>query len=179
MLDNLQTAAEGMREYFMLNIPDLLLRTCWEKNPQFNIKTGDLVLFMKDESPIAYNWKLGIVSNLEKDADGEARTAEITYVNSQEIDLPLSKNDKTTVKIMKRITRKSSYTIAKIHSIDEDGLQTNLAYLNALLKEHRNSFYNSEEPTRIETTNTESPLPSDISRVFFMPQLTYLLENKQ
>ena len=43
MLDQLQKAAEKMKEYYLVNVPDLLLRTCWQKDPKFDIKLG---LFM-------------------------------------------------------------------------------------------------------------------------------------
>ena len=40
MIENLQRAAQGMREYFCVNIPDLLLRTCWLDGPKLAIKVG-------------------------------------------------------------------------------------------------------------------------------------------
>ena len=145
-----------MREYFCVNIPDLLLRTCWLDGPKLAIKVGDLVLFMKDESPISYNWKLGLITKLERSLDGDARIAEISYVNPSEAQLPLTKTDKTTAKITKRITRKSSHTIVKIHSIDDEGLQNNLAFLNKLLKETQREV---QEPQKtISTENRQNEI---------------------
>ena len=175
MLENVQTAAKGMKEYFTLNIPDLLLRTTWHNEPKFDIKVGDLVLFMKHENAIEYDWRLGIVHHLEFDRDGVARIASITYSNRSEIDLPLSKEDNTAPKITKRLTRKSSHTIAKIHSINDEGINANLAYLNEVLKDLKPLSENMTKSTTNRNNETE-PLRSDISLAYFKPQLDYLLE---
>ena len=185
ILESIETAANGMKEYFTLNIPDLLLRTTWHDDPKLTIKKGDLVLFMKHENAIEYTWKLGIINDLELDPDGEARIASISYSNSQEIDLPLSKNDTTTPKIVKRITRKSSHTIAKIHSIEDEGISSNLAYLNKVIKglDPSSNFTEGNTADNVNhISNNElrtTPLRSDISLTYFRPQLNYLLEPNQ
>ena len=200
MLDQLQKAAEKMKEYYLVNVPDLLLRTCWQKDPKFDIKLGDLVLFTKRETTMSNDWKLGVIDDLEKDSDNIARIAHIRYFNAEEISLPLTKEDKTTPKAVVHLTRRSSHTIARIHSIDEPGLQNNLAFLNQLLKEsappainptewgnykvdntpNKESNEDSEDMLQKEHHNIDpDPIPRDISRIYFVPQLAYLLENNK
>ena len=153
MIDKLYKATEGMLSFFKVNIPDLLLRSCNTQESRDKINKGDLILFMKDESAIAYNWKMGIVYDLENDDDGNPRILQITYVNKDEISLPLNKNDQKDTSIIKRITRKGIHTIVKLHSIDEKGINSDLAYLNKLLHKHQ---YNCMLPGELVTLVLES-----------------------
>ena len=153
MIDKLYKATEGMLSFFKVNIPDLLLRSCNTQESRDKINKGDLILFMKDESAIAYNWKMGIVYDLENDDDGNPRILQITYVNKDEISLPLNKNDQKDTSITKRITRKGIHTIVKLHSIDEKGINSDLAYLNKLLHKHQ---YNCMLPEELVTLVLES-----------------------
>ena len=134
MMDKLHKAADGMLTFFQVNIPDLLLRTCNTKETKEKIAKGDLVLFMKDESQMTYNWKMGIVYELELDEDKEPRIIQITYVNKDEITLPMNKGEQNLTSITKRITRKGIHTIVKLYSIDDKGINNDLAHLNNVLQ---------------------------------------------
>ena len=161
IMDNLFKAAEGMLSFFQVNIPDMLLRTCYTDTPREEIKKGDLVLFTKEESPLTYQWKMGIIYDLEMDDDNKPRIFQITYVNKEEIQLPLTKEDNTETNIIKRMTRKGANTIVKLHSINDEGLNNDLAYLNNIL--HDNADPNE-------------PLEK-ISTVLFTPDITFLQNN--
>ena len=154
IMDKLHKAAEGMLSYFQVNIPDLLLRTCHTKESNEQIRKGDLVLFMKDESPMSYNWKMGIVYGLEHDDDKKARILQITYVNKDEIHLPLNKDEQANTSIIKRITRKGIHTVVKLNSIDDIGINSDLAYLNNILqKDPTNINLPEETATLISLSN--------------------------
>ena len=139
-MDKLHKAADGMLTFFQVNIPDLLLRTCNTKETKEKIAKGDLVLFMKDESQMTYNWKMGIVYELELDEDKEPRIIQITYVNKDEITLPMNKGEQNLTSITKRITRKGIHTIVKLYSIDDKGINNDLAYLNNVLQNSTKHF---------------------------------------
>ena len=161
MMDNLLKAAEGMFSFFRVNIPDLLLRSCWTDEPKKEIQKGDLVLFTKEESAITSTWKLGIVYELEKDEDDKARIFQITYVNKDEITLPLEKDAQVETSITKRITRKGAHTIVKIHSVDDNDINRDLAYLNTLLNNNENN----------------KELPEETAALVFAPQPVILQSN--
>ena len=80
---------------------------------------------------------------MEFDSDGETRIIQITYVNKDEITLPLSKEEHQETSIIKRITRKAVHTVVKIHSINDDGINKDLAFLNRLL--HNKSISNDQD----------------------------------
>ena len=143
IIEKLQKASKGMLTFFQVNIPDLLLRTCWTQESNCEITRGDLVLFIKDDSAVHQKWKLGIVYEMEFDSDGETRIIQITYVNKDEITLPLSKEEHQETSIIKRITRKAVHTVVKIHSINDDGINKDLAFLNRLL--HNKSISNDQD----------------------------------
>ena len=139
IIEKLQKASKGMLTFFQVNIPDLLLRTCWTKDSNCEITRGDLVLFIKDDSAVHQKWKLGIVYEMEIDSDGETRIVQITYVNKDEVTLPLNKEECQETSIIKRITRKAVHTVVKIHSINDEGINKDLAFLNKLLHNKSNS----------------------------------------
>ena len=95
---------------------------------------------MKDESQMTYNWKMGIVYELELDEDKEPRIIQITYVNKDEITLPMNKGEQNLTSITKRITRKGIHTIVKLYSIDDKGINNDLAYLNNVLQNSTKHF---------------------------------------
>ena len=66
-------------------------------------------------------------------------------MNRDEIALPLNKGDQKDTSIIKRITRKGIHTIVKLHSIDEKGLSSDLAYLNKLLHNNQHNYVLPEE----------------------------------
>merc|ERR1712198_364703 len=105
--------------------------------------------------------KLGIVYELEKDEDDKARIFQITYVNKDEITLPLEKDAQVETSITKRITRKGAHTIVKIHSVDDNDINRDLAYLNTLLNNNENN----------------KELPEETAALIFAPQPVILQSN--
>ena len=144
ILDGIQKASKGMLKYFTAAIPDLLLRPTNHKEPD-KIMRGDVVLFPYEESTLAVTYKLALVTRLEFDSDEIPRIAELSYSNSQELELPLTKSDKLGQKNSYRITRKGIHTLIKIYSADDTDINTDIDFLNAELK-----YDNPFPPTSLE-----------------------------
>ena len=179
ILSALQRAQEGMLKYFVENIPDLILRTTWTKpsNELENLKIGDTVLFQKDASAHAIEWKLGVIHGIEQDDDQEGRILEIGYINASETKLPLTRTDNTVPKIRKRYTRKSCHTICKIMAIDEPDMNKDLVQLNRMLEEERVGEARSEKSTNKRSTNkSPTPLTTECSQIYWKMNLNHLLE---
>ena len=184
IMASLERAQRGMLEYFLTNIPDLLLRTAWEVDPRQEIKIGDCVLFQKDIGLKAIKWHLGIIQHAEEDQDGVSRIYEIVYTNSSEIKLPESRNDKTVPRIRRRYTRKSCHTIVKLFDVEEEGLGQDIRQLNRWLKqgcasqgeETENVGTESEHEKDLGSRRQERhPLCTDMTRVRLRAQMSYLL----
>ena len=137
ILKSVEKVIDGLRGYFMQNLPDLILKPQWiedDKEDQ-KLEIDDVVLFTYKESPLKNIWKIGIVQNLEASVDGTARIVEIKYCNSDELILPTEKNSTEKISIKHRLTRKSIRTIVKLYSIDDPNINKDLEYLEEITKE--------------------------------------------
>ena len=184
ILDAVQEASKGMLKYFTAAIPDLLLRPTRQKDPD-KIRRGDMVLFAYEESAIAITYKLGLVTRLEFDGDGEARIAELSYSNAQETDLPVKKTDKTKPKSLSRLTRKGIHTLIKIYSADDQDINTDIDCINsaAEMGTHprptdtttRNILAGKHVEDSMHILNTDiDPVIPNIPEPLLMSQLGYL-----
>ena len=162
ILDGIQKASKGMLKYFTAAIPDLLLRPANHKDPD-KIMRGDVVLFPYEESTLAITYKLALVTRLEFDSDDIPRIAELSYSNSQELDLPLTRSDKPSQKNSYRITRKGIHTLIKIYSADDTDINTDIDALNAEIK-HNDSYppTSLEEPHQDHENLDERVINKDI-----------------
>ena len=133
----LEGAQKGMLEYFVTNLPDLLLRTTWEESTNQILAIGDCVLFQKDVSLKEVRWHLGVIQACEEDEDGISRIFEIAYTNASEIKLPQTKEDKTNPKIRIRYTRKGCHTLVKLFDLEDHGLMGDISQINNQLKKSK------------------------------------------
>ena len=179
MLEHLQAASEGMYNFFSEQIPNLLLRPAKHKNMPATLKHGDLVLFPYTESKLGSEMKLGLITALEYDSDGEPRIIEVTYTLAQEQKLPLSQNDPTLPKTKKRFTRRGIHTLVKIYGISDENIDHSLSRIKQLI--HDNKFILTN-PTITESTEQLGELDieqtNDFEKIFNDHQLTYLLDER-
>ena len=150
-----------MLKYFTAAIPDLLLRPANHKDPD-KIMRGDVVLFPYEESTLAVTYKLALVTRLEFDSDDIPRIAELSYSNSQELDLPLTTSDKPSQKNSYRITRKGIHTLIKIYSADDTNINTDIDALNAEIRHNDSYPTNLEEPHQDHENLDEGVMNKDI-----------------
>ena len=180
IMDALELAQEGMLQYFLTNIPDLLLRTTWEDDPKQKIVVGDVVLFQKDISLKVIKWHLGVVEHTEEDQDGVSRIFEIVYTNANEIKLPESKMDPTIPRIRRRYTRKGCHTIVKLFEIGEEGLGHDIKQLNQWLKKENGELEikqgkNDASSGLGDDQVDRNLLRNEITRMHLKAQMNYLL----
>ena len=168
ILDKVKHASEGMFRFFTNSIPDLLLRPKSYNHDKTEIKVGDVILFAYEESPIAINYKLGLVMNLEYDSDNISRIAEIAYCLSQEQSLPVDPDDKVAIKQHCRFTRRGVHTIVKIYSISDSDINSDIDLINKQLSEFHEDDPDSNK-IKILETNTSINL--------VISQLGYLVRN--
>ena len=64
-------------------VPNLMLQPKWFRS-DVDLKPGDIVLFVKQESTLASNYQYGMVKSVEHSRDGKVRKAVIKYKNSNE-----------------------------------------------------------------------------------------------
>ena len=89
----------------MINhVPKLMDQPKWFRSDK-DLKEGDVVLFLKQESEICNKYQYGIVDKVEKSRDGIVRKAIIRYRNHNED--------------VNRTTYRSVRSLVVIHSTDE------------------------------------------------------------
>ena len=154
---------KSMRKFFFERIPDLLLRSKWEKDSTEDLHIDDIVLFKFNENALKTDWKLGQIIELEESKDGIPRIAHVSYI---------SDNDKTD--ISRRATRKAVNTLVKIYSIHDKGINWNLRQINETVKNMINTP-NLNASTHISDIN-ENPVTGDIKNGYRGLQLNYMIE---
>ena len=140
ILEGIAHASKGMYNYFVSSIPDLLLRPSNYDDPKNDIDEGNLVLFPFEDSTLVTNYKLGLVTNLERSSDRQPRIIEVAYVNHTETNLPTNPNDREKLKQVcsfKRFTRKGIHTLCKIYSVDDPCINKDLEQVNETFRSHR------------------------------------------
>ena len=127
VLNGIRTVTNALIKYIVNRaIPQLLLRPKWLKESHQSISSGDIVLFKKLDSDISQDWHLGRISEIHEGKDESVRVVQVTYSNSNEISLPLSKTDITLPKVNKRFTNRSTRQIVKLYSVDEPDINEDL-----------------------------------------------------
>ena len=81
-------------------------------NSDTDIKTGDIVLFTKQESNLSSTYQFGQVQNVVIGRDGKSCEVDIEYVNNNEH--------------VKRKTHRSVRSLVLVHGIDEIDITTQL-----------------------------------------------------
>ena len=142
VLTGVRSLFQGLAKYInTVAIPGLLLRPKWYKDDGNNLEKGDLVLFLKRESPLESDWKMGMVASVQRGYAGRISLVEISYSNASEIILPLeSTQDQSHIDIKKRITRRDVRTICKLYSLRDPGINKDIEEMSKWLRsEEQNS----------------------------------------
>ena len=104
----LQSNSEIFNSWFecwlISHVPKLMLAPKWF-NTSYDLKCGDVVLFLKHESTISGKYQYGIVKSINISKDGLIRKAVVEYQNASEN--------------VKRNTNRSTRELIVIHPIDE------------------------------------------------------------
>ena len=139
-LSQVEKLSRGMAKFYSRFMASFLLKNNWNSLNPDPISKGDLVLFEHNKSPLGSDWKLGMISRIERDSDGEGRILEIKYNLSQEIRYPLDGPLKPgTVYIRPRYTRRGTFTVAKIYHQNDDAINSDLEYLSRIQEEYLSS----------------------------------------
>ena len=105
------------------HVPKLVDQPKWFKSDE-NLKPGDVVLFLKQDSAISSNYQYGMVDEVEKGRDGKVRKAMIRYRNHTEN--------------VDRITHRSVRSLIVIHRVDETPLMEELGRVARMVETKRN-----------------------------------------
>ena len=179
IIDAVEKATAGMFNIFMAQIPDLLLRPAKHQGEKTQLKIGDLIIFPYEESPIAKQYRLGLITDLELDSDDLPRIVEVAYCLSNEQKLPIDPTDKNIPKTRKRFTRRGIHTICKIYSVDDPDINKDITRINASLNinEHppMGKETNIDESSADHQPALSNPLTPGINPTLLMMQLGYLV----
>ena len=93
----------------------LMLQPKWFKSND-NIRVGDVVIFLKNDSPLCNTYQYGMVYSIDVSKDGKVRKVQIKYRNS---------NENTS-----RLTFCAVRDIVIIHHIDETSVFEQLNQMN-------------------------------------------------
>ena len=125
MLKSVTDLTQALVKYLTIKaIPQLLIKPKWTKETPVSLNTGDLVLFQKRTGALNPKWKMGQVSGKESE-----HIVELKYSNSDEILLPLSKQDKLRPSSVTHSTRRDVRTLVKLYSVEDPSTNADLAYL--------------------------------------------------
>lgn len=103
-------------ENWLINhVPKLMLQPKWFKSND-NIRIGDVVIFLKNDSPLCNTYQYGMVHSVDVSKDGKVRKVEIKYRNA---------NENTS-----RLTFRAVRDIVIIHHIDETSVFEQLNQMN-------------------------------------------------
>ena len=139
-LSQVEKLSRGMAKFYSSFMASFLLKNNWNSLNPDPISKGDLVLFEHHKSPLGSDWKLGMISEIERDSDGEGRILEIKYNLSQEIRYPLDGPLKPgTFYLRPRHTRRGTFTVAKIYHQNEAAINSDLEYLSRIQDEYLSS----------------------------------------
>eukprot|EP00794_Sanderia_malayensis_P006911 gene6911-biopygen5645 len=86
------------------HVPNLVARPKWF-NSDTDLKVGDVVLFLKQESVLCNTYQYGMVDEVERGRDSRIRCVNVRYHNASEN--------------CKRLTTRSSRSLVVIHGVDE------------------------------------------------------------
>ena len=90
--------------WLISHVPKLMNQPKWYNSDQ-DLKTGDIVLFLKNEKELCNDYQYGKVKSMKVSEDGKIRSAEILYRNS---------NENTD-----RITTRATRQLVRIHAVDD------------------------------------------------------------
>ena len=99
--------------WLTVHVPKLMYRPKWFNNT-FNLKVGDIVLFIKQDNALCNTYQYGKIKNVETSKDGRIRRVEVEYRNHSEN--------------INRTTYRATRGLVMIHPVDELSLYEELVY---------------------------------------------------
>ena len=102
--------------WLISHVPKLVDQPKWFQSDR-DIKKGDIVLFLKQESVLCNTYQYGMVESVEPGRDGKIRKVHVKYRNSSE------ETD--------RVTYRSTRSLIMIHRIDELNVMEELGQVSA------------------------------------------------
>ena len=108
---NLRIYQSWFENWLVSCVPKLIQQPKWFRT-EYDLKIGDIVLFLKDEGNLAGSYQYGMVEGVELGKDGIIRTVKVKYQNSTEAH--------------HRSTRRAVRELVMIHPIDELNLNEEL-----------------------------------------------------
>ena len=108
--------------WLSVHVPKLIVQPKWFKSDE-NLKVGDIVLFLKQDSTISSNYQYGIVDTVHQGRDKNIRRVTLRYRNNNEnID---------------RTTTRSVRGLVVIHRVDETNIMEELGEVSRMVEQHR------------------------------------------
>ena len=117
--------------WLSMHVPKLIVQPKWFKSDE-NLKPGDIVLFLKQDSTISSNYQYGIVDTVHQGRDNKIRKVTIRYRNN---------NENTN-----RTTTRSVRGLVVIHRVDETNIMEELGEISRMVQQERYpilTMYNS------------------------------------
>ena len=108
--------------WLSVHVPKLIVQPKWFKSDE-NLKIGDIVLFLKQDSTISSNYQYGIVDTVHQGRDKNIRRVTLRYRNNNEnID---------------RTTTRSVRGLVVIHRVDETNIMEELGEISRMVEQQR------------------------------------------
>ena len=138
VLEVIEKLSSAMINYFKKTaIPQLIMKPKWAQEKNDSITPGDIVMFQKREGSLNQEWHLGMVEEIIRGKDNAIRTAEIKYLNSSEIELPIVKSKESITNQKRRFTHRTTRSLVKLYSIDDYNLNEDLQVISKWYKEQK------------------------------------------
>ena len=106
------------------HVPKLIDQQKWFKSDD-NLKPGDIVLFLKDDSSFSSTYQYGAVEEVDAGRDGRVRKVRVRYRNHNET--------------FDRYTNRSTRSLVVIHRIDETNLMEEIGEVSRMVELQRAS----------------------------------------
>ena len=111
MNSNLAIFQAWFENWLISCVPNLIHQPKWFRT-DYDLKKGDLILFLKEEGSLVGSYQYGMIDEVEVGKDGKIRTVIVKYHNSNE-NHP-------------RTTRRAVRELVMIHPVDELGIMEEL-----------------------------------------------------
>ena len=108
--------------WLSVHVPKLIDQPKWFKSDE-NLKPGDVVLFVKQESALTSNYQYGIMDSVDVSRDKKIRKVTVCYRNHNEN--------------VDRTTTRSVRGLVVIHRVDETNIMQELGEVSRMVEQHR------------------------------------------
>ena len=120
--DNERVFNACLELWLSVHVPKLIVQPKWFKSDE-NLKVGDIVLFLKQDSTISSNYQYGIVDTVHQGRDKNIRRVTLRYRNNTEnID---------------RTTTRSVRGLVVIHRVDETNIMEELGEISRMVEQQQ------------------------------------------